>query len=332
METTTELPVITTEKAKGEISLQLTKLGFTIEGLSKRCADLSFSEDQESLNAIKEVLGQGKKVINAIADKHAIGKEPFLEGGRKWDAAKNELTKLVQDIVNPIQTRYNQIANELDRKDREKKAKEAREKEVRAAVEGAVIEYTKRIAAAETTEDLLKIESSISAQKAPQAKAKYGDLHDEAIALYNEKLLPILKDQKEKLAEKERLAAELKAAEQADDVTKIDEIKASQEVVQDHIRENAVKAQETGLQTNFTAPKITPHEVVQPQVKAKRTTIRFELVDAEAAIKRGRNLIEISLNTDRCKEAAATLKDSGAFKDKDEITVNGIRFFVDKTY
>lgn len=333
METaTTELPLITIEKAKGELALALTKDGLVLQALQNRADKLVFLEDDESIKEIKEVLDLASKATKAVDNAHEIGKRPFLEGGRIWDSSKRHYSDLITSISTPVRAKFTALCAEIDRKKREADAKIAKEKEIRSGVESNILTYSSRIADATTTQELLSIESSISAQKAPQAKAKYGDLHDEAIGMYNTKLLPILKSQKEKIAESERIAKEIKDAEKTDDIEKLDELKAAQELVQDGIQENKVKVQEAALNQEFTPRHFTAHEVISPVVKAKRTTVEWEIVDVDTAIKKNRSMLTIEINPEEAKKTAKTLNDSGAFKGKEEVILNGIRFWIKKSY
>lgn len=325
-----EVSLITTEKARAEIALRLTQEELAIQAIQDRADSLVYNEDEESLKEIQGVLTALKKVGKTIDDTHEVGKKPYLEGGRKWDEAKRHYSDLVREIETHVRNKYTILCNGMERKKREKAQKEANEKAIRQGVESNILTFASRIADAKTFKELTAIESAINLQKSPSMKAKYGDLHEEAIALYDEKLLPLLKQQKDAVKLLEKTQAELINAERYGDGGAINELQDRAAVIADNMQETKVRVQETALNVNFAAAQVV--EPIVPTVKAKRTTIKFKLVDVEAALKRSRNLLTIELNSEACKEAAKNFVEAKIFDKQDSVELNGIVFYVEKTY
>ena len=324
------LPIITSDKAKAEISVALTRQQLAIQTLQTEADALTFGEDQESLDAAKAYLDKAKKVTGIVEVAHKDGKAPYKERADAWDEAKRSIISSIESVTNNVQKKYNDLSRKLDNQAREAKAKEAREKETRTFVEGYVIEYSKRIAAAHTVAELTTIELSISNHKSPSAKSKYGDLHDEAIETYNTKLIPLLKEKKEQVARLCELNEAVREAEEHDDLESLEEITALRDQVADRIQETGVRAQEEAINKSFST---TPtHTVVLPQVKAKRTTIEFELVNPERALSKAPHLVTVALDKEACKKAGKAIFDDPTMKDTDEVTTNGIRFYKKYVY
>lgn len=72
-------------------------------------------------------------------------------------------------------------------------------------------------------------------------------------------------------------------------------------------------------------------EEVMPDIKTVKR-ITFEIVDMKVAVSKSIHLLNVETNYKECQKAAMTLKDAGTFDSKDEVVVNGIRFFIDKQY
>lgn len=315
---------ISLEVAKAEINVALTQQNMFIQKLQDEADALVFNED--NLQAIADFIKKVKKAEGVVADKHEEIKRPFLESGRNCDAAKNAILSSTSVIKNGVSEKYTKLCTDIQKRKDDEAREEQRKRGILQGIENNVIDFSNRIARCETNEELLAIERIINVQKSPSSAGKYGEFHTQAIAKYDEVLKPILKDQKEKVKEKERIAAELKEAERLNDAAKADELKARQEVVNEEIQYNQVKVQEAAInQTPIYVP--TYAKEVFPEVKARRTTWEIELVDKKDAIKKAPELLDISLNKEAAKLVLKTLKDSGSLDGKKELILNGIKYY-----
>ena len=163
---------------------------------------------------------------------------------------------------------------------------------------------------------MLGVERLINLEKSESNAKKYGEFHKEAIEKYDSVLKPILKDQKEKTKQQEELKQQLNEAIANDDIEKIDD--------------NQVKVQEEAI--NKASLDFTPMaEEIIADTKFRRS-YNIEIVDEKEAIKKAKDLIEITINKTAANVVLNTLKDTGAFKDKSEVIVNGIKYSEIKNY
>lgn len=319
------LPVITPDVAKQKLAIELTKISLPIQKMQDEADSLVFNED--NLPVIGEFIGKMKKAEKAIEDAHKLGKEPFLEGGRAWDAAKKDILSLIAAVKSPVTVKHTEMCNEIDRRNREAEAKKEAEKKIKDGIESNVMEFSGKIAACTTKTELTNVERSINLEKSPSRAGKYGDFHQLAIDRYDEILIPILKDQKKKIDEKDELEAKLSKAENPLDH---EALKEKLEEKQNEIIQNSVKVQEQAL-LQPTISVIEP-EVIVTEVKAKRTDIVVELVDVAAAFKKQSDLLNIELKVSEAKKLGKVLQDSGAFGISEEIIVNGIKYTIKKSW
>lgn len=326
-ETANSLPAITQDAVKQKISIALTKATISIQAMQDEADSLVVNDEPENLTKVAEFLAKVKKADGIITAEHETGKKPFLDGGRMWDAAKKDLLAATSAVKNPIQEKYTAVCNEIDRKAREAEQKKAAEKQILEGIESNVLSFSQKIAACQTRADLNSVERLINLEKSPNRAAKYGDHHQKAITRYDEVLLPILKDQKTKIEEKEALEKELHATT---DASKHEELTQQLEEKQNEIMQNQVKVQEQALVQE--QPGVQEVEIVMPTIKTKRTDIVCEIVDLPLVFKKTPHLLNIELKTIDAKKQGQLLKDAGLFGDKDEAIVNGIKYTIKKSW
>lgn len=322
---TAGLPAITPDAAKQKLSIALTKATLSIQGMQDEADALVFNED--NLTQIGELLGRIKNAEKEIEEAHKIGKEPYLAGGRAWDSAKKDMLTATGNIKNPVLVKYTALCNEIDRRNREAEQKKEAEKKILDGIEANILDFSQKIAACATRKDLNDTERLINLEKSPSRANKYGDHHQKAIDRYNEVLLPILTDQKTKIEEKEQLEKQL---EKTTDPEKHDELTQKLAEKENEIVQNQVLVQEKALTTS-TMEVIEP-EVITTSVKAKRTDMSCEIVDMALVFKKSPELLTIELKLADAKKLGNTLKEAGAFGDKEEIIVNGIKYSIKKIW
>lgn len=320
------ITAVTVEAAKQKMNIALTKLSISTQKMQDEANGLVFNEDQENIDKIKDFIERSKKAEKSIESEHKEGKNPFLEAGRAWDNAKNQLLGVVGEIKNPVVAKYTTLCNEIDRKNREAEQKAAKEKEILGGIEANVLIFSQKIASCLTSKELTDVERLINLEKSPTRASKYGDHHKTAIDRFNEVLIPIIKDQKIKIDEREALESKLNDAV---DPEKHDELKQQLEEKNNEIMQNQVKVQEQALSQQ---PEVIEPEVIATTVKTKRTDIVPEIVDLAVVFKKHRELLNIDLKISDAKKLGETMKTAGAFGDKEEITVDGIKFTIKKSW
>lgn len=320
--------LITQEKVLGMMSIALTKQQLSVQKLQDEADKLEFTE--ENIPVISAFLAKLNSIDKVTEETHKEIKAPYLEAGRTCDAAKNSNIAITSSIRTPVQSKFTTLCADVDRKKKEAALEEQRKANIKQGIENNVIEFSAKIAACTTNEELLAIERIINLEKSMQRQSKYGEFHGDAIAKYDTVLKPILKDQKEKIQHKEELEKKIKAAEEKNDVIKLDELQAKKESVDDEILQNAIKIQENAI--NNASFEIVPQaEEVFADTKSRRS-YTIEISDEKEALKKAKDLLDISINTSAANAVLKTLKDSGVFKDKAEIVINGIKYSEIKNY
>lgn len=319
------LQPITVDTAKQKFLIELTKVNYLAQTLQNRADALVMNED--NLEEIGKFLADSKAAKKVIETTHAVVKKPYWDSGKNVDQAKNDLIKVFDAIDAPVNQKFQQMSDAIAKRKREAAEKAELERNIKQAVEANILDFSTKIAACTTRQQLTDVERIINLQKSPSGAAKYGDWHEFAISRYDQVLLPILKDQKKKIDEKEKLEAELA---KTDDPAKHDELKGKLEEKESEILQNQVKIQEQALNQQQLPSEYA--EEVFPEVKQAGSNIICEIVDEKKAFQKQRHLLNIELKLVDAKKLASTLRTSGAFGDKDELIVDGIKFTLERRY
>lgn len=319
---------MTIDVAKTRMSIELTKVGLLIQTIQNSANDLIINEDPDNLKTVGDFLQSIKKAENIITAAHSEIKKPYFEAGKACDNAKNELLAMLTEISTPIKGKFTTICNDIDRKKREAAEKKAKDEQIKTGVEANVLDFSTRIAGCKTKKELTDIESIINLEKSPSRASKYGEWHEYAIGRYNEMLLPIIKDQKIKVEEFEKLEAKLK---KEDNPEKADELKVQIENKENEIIQNQVKVQEAAL-NQLTPSSTSEVEEILPDVTKAGSNMEVEIVDLKLVFKKHPELLSIELKKVDTKKLGATLRDAGAFKGEDELVFDGIKFKIEKRW
>lgn len=325
-----ELPVVTVSDAKKKMELALTVAELNMQAVLNDLGALVLNED--NLVLIKEKLTLVDKIQKKIDEEHKVIKKPYKDGGDACDDAKNELKGLLQPEYNRVNAKYVAICQAKEKREREEAAEEKRKQAIREGMTTNINDFSTKIAAAETTEQLLDIERRINLEKA--RKDKYGEYYDEMVGKLNE-LTPLLTEQKKAVKELSGLdVAEQKAIETGDDESLL-AISEKKETITAQVQETKIRVQETAVnQSSYSGGGGGFYTTVKSGIKPSRRTWKTELVSATDALKTNPDLLRVELNPIMVKAELEKLKASGKLKEgeTEELTIGGIKYFLHKDY
>lgn len=328
MEQNNNLPLITQDKVLARMNIALTQKQLSVQKLQDEADSLEFTED--NIPAISAYLTKLNTIDKVTEEVHKEVKAPFLEGGRVVDAAKNSNLSLTAAIRTPVKAKFDKLCADVERKKAEARKETERQAAILAGIENNVIGFSAKIAACTTNAEIIAIENLINLEKSESRASKYGEFHKQAVDKYDTVLKPILKNQKGKIKEKEALEKQIKDAEEANNPVLLDELNEKKEKVEDEIQQNAVKVQEEAL-NNAPIEHIPDAEEIFADTKFRRT-YTIEVADEKEAFKKAKDLLEISVNKTAANVVLQTLKDTGAFKEKADVILNGIKYSEIKNY
>lgn len=314
--------LITPELVKLKINTEIIKHKLTLPDLENR--GLTIVKNRDSLQIAKVLLDDLKKVDDLAESIREKEKKPFLEGGRACDAGGKLVFSQTERIRGMFKPWYDKELAAVADETRLQKLKIAQDAAISKGIEDNVITFSNMVVAANTKKALSLVESRINLEKSPSMAKKYGDFHAKAIERYDSILLPIIKDQKVKVDEMERLTGEISTAEANNDPDKMDELIARQDELGNEMLQNHAVLQEAVLnQESF--PVVEATEIL-PEFKTKRTNYSMEIADLAVALKKVPHLLDIQVDKVAAKVVLEGLKEKKAFEGKDEVIVDGIKY------
>jgi hypothetical protein len=297
--------------------------------MQKQASEIVVNEDH--LEATKSLLDKFVKARTTVEAAHKKEKEPYLQGGKAIDAAKNETLAQIEAIEKPLREKYNKVCADIANKKRIADEEAAKDKAILDGIENNVMEFSQRIAGCTSNDELLAIERIINRQKASDMVSKYGKHHAFAIERYDTALLPILRDQKTKIKDLAALENKLNLAAEEGDIDKLEELTVAKENLEQEIQHNQEKVQDNAITSG--AIVVPTHTVIHTTIpKGGRTEYECEIVDLAAAFKRCPELLKIELKLSEAKEVAKQLDADKKLANDVSAIVNGIKYTKVKRY
>ncbi len=322
------LPAITQITVTGMMNIALTQQQLSVQKIQDEINSLEFNED--NLEKMSDLLIRLKKAKKVVEETHKTVKKPYADAGKICDTAKNSQIEIIEQLEAQVAPKHAQICAVIEKRKQDQAAEKLRVDTITGGIENNVLQFASQIAACDTNDKLLSVERAINLEKSPSRKAKYMEFHDKAIERYDNVLLPLLKDQKQKIKEREDVLRQIQEAEDANNPQKLDELHGKKDQIENEILQNQVDVQQNAL-NQPSIFEIAIAEEVLPDIKTTNR-ISFEIVNLAVVVKKCPELLDVSIKFKDAQKVAMALKEAGTFKEKEEVVVNGIRFFVDKSY
>jgi hypothetical protein len=309
---------------QGKFNIALTQSKF--QQLATKADSLVYNED--NIQEIAEFLKNLREVKKAIEEVHKNGKAEALKIGRDWDAAKNSFTSQVASIEEKPQKEYSRICTEVEQRKQEAERERQRVLNIKQGIETNALRFSTDIAGCTTSESLAQIERLINLEKG--RKEKYQEFLPDAVIRFSE-LNSLLATQKSEIKKLDEIKKQQEIAAKEKDEEKMMQLQQQKEASENRIEEAKIVVQETAVKQSLNS-HVEYAEVVLPEVKARRTTWNFEMVNEKEVMKKAPELLVVSLNDNKVKVILKTLKDTNQLTGKTELILNGIRYYEQKTF
>lgn len=317
----TELTTTSQEIIKAELNIEISKAGLNYQNLLQEGEDVVFT--RENLNEKREALvklRQVKKVLEDVPN-------PYTERWKMHNAAKKSLVDPVDELLKRKEAEFRKLALEIDAENKKIEAEKQRVAGIKELINGFFITQSQNIAAASTPNELADIEKLIGSHKAN--KIRYQELLPELIEKAN-LLTPLIKEQKEAIKKLEALKSkELKAEASGNDQAVLD-AREAQEAVQAKIHQTTISVQESAVKMAESSGEVVVADVVVSAApKARRSAWKWEVVDIKETAKKSPQWVKVVTADEAIDQYLRENKDN--FKE-DEVTINGIRFYIERKW
>lgn len=312
------------EAIKAKFGIELTKKHGNYQKALDTMRSMYVGED--NVEEVQQFMRNANSFIKYLDDLRKDIKDPFLKQGKSVDDVHKEFANPIIAIRDEVQKKLNIAAAAKAKKIEEDRQRLLKEQSIKEVINNVILDFSVKIASADSNEQLLGYERLINLEKAN--KSKYLHLLPLLIERCNE-LNGKLAEQKKLVKQKEELKKQQEEAQKAGDDDKLNELQQKEEAIDEKIADNTVVVQEQAANAIISG---TNELEELEEVKARRTVWRAELFDVKEAMKKAPELLEVSLNAEAVKTVLNTLKDSGTLKGKSEFVLNGIRYFEQKTF
>lgn len=286
----------------------------------------SFEVTEDTLSQAQEKVKNARKFSKTIEEIKTKGKAPALQECKWWDNAFNSLQSPLTSVISDVEKKINDVARKVAEENQRKERERLRIEGIKKSIEEFVFEQTRNIASAKTDTELVAIEKLIGSHKAN--KSRYEDLLPTLVERCEE-LTPIIKKQKEHIRELNEIERKKQEALQIEDDRTVLELEEKQDLIQSSIDETKIIIQETAIESAISSNYIIEVKEVLVTPKPRRTTWEMEIVDEKKAFNSGMLVCEI--NKEKAKAQLEVVKQTLP-KDQEEMTINGIRYYQNKIY
>lgn len=320
--------VVDKDLAKAKINLALTTAQLNIQAVQDKVDSLVYNED--NIQEISDIIRAIKNIERGVETAFKEGKAPYLEGGKAWDAAKNDLTGLLATIRSKPDKEYTKLCQAVEKRKREADAETARKKGIEDLLNTTILDFSQEITACKTSAELVSIQARINAEQGK--KSAYQEYLPSLVERCAE-LNPLLKEQKEAIKQWEGLEKDTQTAIETGNDELLLEIESKKEEIGGKIHETRIRVEEQAINSSIRGHGGGGFTQTFPEIKTKRRTWKHEVKDIAALYKKFPDLVTLTPNDEKIKEILKNKIADGETKDREEINYLGvIRFFVDKKY
>lgn len=317
----TSLPMqsITEPVIKAYFNTELVKRGFVavVNGIN------NLHPDKENLTDCYAKIKAAQKLSTSLDDFRKKN-DPFYE---KTKLFKKCMDELLDQISNAIASKMPEIKSVNDAIAAEKhkaSAEKQRIETILAAITTFINNATNFITAAQSEDDIVKIQKRIGSEKSRDGF--YGeyitDLREKCDAL-----TPLINSRKENIKKGRQIMIDIgKAIEEKDD-EKAAELRSELELMEIRMEENTLRLQEKAFEQALTMPDVIVAEPTNDTISG-RNYWRYEVTDINMLLKKHPNLVNLVPNTDAIDELLREKRVSGELKGKTELEMPGLKFFI----
>lgn len=318
------VPIVTDIVIKAKFNLELTRLKH--QKIVQDAENIIMHKD--TLNVDVPKLKLLRSLVSSIESARKVIKQPYKEAGDLVDKIAKDIISPLSEILMKKEAEYNKIAKEIEQERIKLEQENNRIQGIQSAISNLILNQSQAIAMADTVKELETIEDLLKFHK--KDKVTYMEFLPE-LAVKVDELSPLIKKQKKNIDDLKELNKKKLAAERKGDDATLIKLMSKEDVVSSKIEEAKIVVQETAINQSTKASS-APVYIPTQEVKARRTTWKYELVDVDEALKTNRDVLDITLNSVKAKEILEEQKEVCTIGGKKEFVYGGIRFYEHKDY
>lgn len=286
--------------------------------------DIQFTRE----NVHEDLLIPANALVKSLADKKLEAKRPYSDVVSRIDEVFNSLHKPLLDAIIEKAAERKRLVQQVNAENAQIEAEKQRKLAIQTKIKDYIQAWSDIASNSTSTELLNKVESKINLAKGRPLEFK--ELHDEFVSKCDE-LLPIIKKRKELVAKLNDISEAQKEAEAENDVEKhVEALKKKNEINQ-QLRQSTEEVLETTF-ASLTFDDTVIGESVTPSIKPSRKTWKWRVDDMKLLHRKRPELTEIVPNESAIKELLNQEKVAKHNKNKTQIVIDGLVFFIEESY
>jgi hypothetical protein len=310
-------------KTKLESALIAVQSG--IQTLHDTESKLVYNSDH--LQDIADFIAKVKGAIKKVEDERVTLKNPFKTGGETVDAGAKLVKSELDTMLKKAGDKYTEMVKEQARLKKIQDDEDARIKGIKDGMDNNIMSFSTKIAEAKDLQTLLDLERRLNLETANEKK--YAEFLP-AFKTRCEAIRSLLSLQKQNVKALGGLEKEgLEAADNGHD-EKLEEIEGKKEEITGKVEEIRTRIQETAINQSTTTLPARATQVFNT-VKAKRTTVEYEVTDIERLQKYKPEFVKLVINKEVVEEYVNSRKKEITDANP-EILFHGIKIYQKKSY
>jgi hypothetical protein len=317
----TESTVATTDLTKAELTLALSKEGLAYQDLLQQAENVIFTKD--NLNGERNALVSLRKVKSKLD----AMQNPFTERWKGWNESRKSLVDPVAAVLQKKEGEFRKLANEIAEENRKAEAENQRKAGILAEIDSFFINQSQAIAAAQSPEELVRIEKLIGSHKGNSSR------YQEYLPTMAEKaeiLAQLIKTQKDAIKKIADLRAKEVAAMQSGNDEAVLELREKQEEITATIEQGKIDVQESAISMATKADVVEPEVILPAAPKARRSSWTWDVVNIKETQKKMPSWVVLTVDIPKVDEYLRAKKAEGF--DGEEFEFAGVRFWLKKDY
>lgn len=315
-------PVVTLEIVKATFNKELTALKY--QEIISRFTALPVTS--ENVTQVQDSIKWVRNFVKELGNVKEKGKKAALDECRMWDAAYNDVHGTINELLIEKSNALQKVVDAIDEENRKKEQERQRVDGIKKEITNFILNTSSEIAATTDTATLVAIEKKIGSHKGNESR--YAEFITEMRDRCNE-LVPMIKKQKQHIKELDRIAKAKKKAEKAGDDRALEGLMQEETAVTDAIEGSKIEIQEAAINqaTRPTEEAVVPEST---DINFRRKQWKWDVKDVKELYKKMPHLVDLVPNKEKLDDLLRTKKTDGSLKDKEEVVVNGIRFYLSK--
>jgi hypothetical protein len=316
---------LTPTVVKTTIEKALISIEAGIQTLYDAESKLVYNSDhlQDIADFITKVKGAKAKV-----EKERVAlKKPHKDNGDAVDDGAKLVSSELEKIIKKASEKYTAMVTEQNRLKKIQDDEDKRIKDIKDSMDNNIMSFSTKIAEAKSLTALLDLERRLNLETANEKK------YQEYLPEFKtrcEAIRSLLSLQKQNVKALGGLENEAANALETGQDDKLEEIEGKKEEITAKVEETRTRIQETAInQSTATAPARATQ--VFNTVKAKRTTIDYEVTDIKLLLQNYATMVQLIPNKEAIELYIKSVK-SQITDDNPEIKLPGLRIFQKKSY